>query len=816
MRNRSMWLAGIGLLTGLAFATTSFASPAVPSFPEFIKTSWKTGIENEALTVPGVEMTDILRGAREIMGTGGIHAMTGRLWQPYMTAEWRVGWNGSFSWPGGRTYGSKWNNNDSEHWGSHMMIHGGVIGARDFTVTLKDSAEGDPRQKTLDYFTNEDLHHGYGADGSMTAMDYTYQDYESGAIVLYTRLEAAQVTRWVPPQVTVNGEAIWENTATYGTDPLVSIAPTSDGLVAYVGKTSRGIVDPTLVSPHQLIHAWRMPLGVDVFRKTHQYEAYPDYDMMLMEYKIYNTGNMDRDAEIEHPADLSEFRVALGFQHYSDHITVGQGFNNAIDDDAIRYINPWPSYVDGSSEYRMAMIAYDSDGSTVEGPDYGDAYRKIDDQGVPQIGADLYAKAYIGLAYLFVPTEVGGATDDPSQPKAMAYSGENDFCFTRDYVSMNHATQYQAIWSGKRESDDRPVRDVPEADLEEEVFGTDKGTTSYHGLAFATVPTGQAVHFVHGVCAGGLDDVTSRKIAGRILDRDAALVPAAERMTFGEIDQVLSGEDSVLKMMDRMFWAVNGFDAEAGNGYDPMAKASAQAVAFNTPDPPRPPAAVWVNDGSESTYSGNKLWWTPLAAEDQKDFDTGIADFAGYRVYRAEDTPDSLYELVYQGNSAFFHDYTAKPLNKYYYYVTSYDDGSQNFADAGLSIESGKYWTWTGWGYYHAISTGYGVEPARAGNVSVAGDKPASLALAQNMPNPFNPITTIGYTIPTAGDVTLVVYNQMGQVVRSLVNGHVTAGTFNAVWDGKDNAGRTVASGTYLYRLNTPDGVKVRRMTLVK
>lgn len=67
-------------------------------------------------------------------------------------------------------------------------------------------------------------------------------------------------------------------------------------------------------------------------------------------------------------------------------------------------------------------------------------------------------------------------------------------------------------------------------------------------------------------------------------------------------------------------------------------------------------------------------------------------------------------------------------------------------------------------------------------------------------PNPFNPSTTIAFAIPTNSSVKLEIYDVAGRKVRSLVDDYKSAGAFNAIWDGKDEAGRTVLSGAYFYR----------------
>lgn len=88
--------------------------------------------------------------------------------------------------------------------------------------------------------------------------------------------------------------------------------------------------------------------------------------------------------------------------------------------------------------------------------------------------------------------------------------------------------------------------------------------------------------------------------------------------------------------------------------------------------------------------------------------------------------------------------------------------------------------------------------------------------LFQNYPNPFNPTTTIKYTMAGEGNVVLVVYNVTGQRVRTLVNESKPAGTYTAVWDGRNDGGRSVATGIYFYRLRAGSFSEVRKMILLR
>jgi hypothetical protein len=80
--------------------------------------------------------------------------------------------------------------------------------------------------------------------------------------------------------------------------------------------------------------------------------------------------------------------------------------------------------------------------------------------------------------------------------------------------------------------------------------------------------------------------------------------------------------------------------------------------------------------------------------------------------------------------------------------------------------------------------------------------RPEVYALADNYPNPFNPETTIKYQLPEAGQVTLEVYNMLGQVVKTLVNNQFqNAGRYTLQWDATNNSGQALSSGVYFYRI---------------
>jgi hypothetical protein len=93
---------------------------------------------------------------------------------------------------------------------------------------------------------------------------------------------------------------------------------------------------------------------------------------------------------------------------------------------------------------------------------------------------------------------------------------------------------------------------------------------------------------------------------------------------------------------------------------------------------------------------------------------------------------------------------------------------------------------------------------------------PQVFTLSQNTPNPFNPTTTISFTLPISGNTTLTIYNAAGQKVRTLISGNQTTGIHSVLWDGKDDFGKLVSSGVYIVRLSMGKYSDIRKMMLVR
>ena len=120
------------------------------------------------------------------------------------------------------------------------------------------------------------------------------------------------------------------------------------------------------------------------------------------------------------------------------------------------------------------------------------------------------------------------------------------------------------------------------------------------------------------------------------------------------------------------------------------------------------------------------------------------------------------------------------------------------------------------------IAEGLVFDPSQLANPLTGGvldiqTTPTEFALLQNFPNPFNPDTTIGYELAESADVTLQIYNVVGQVVRTLVAAEPqSVGRYQVRWDGMDDRGTPVSSGIYFYQISAGKFQDVRKLMLLK
>lgn len=140
------------------------------------------------------------------------------------------------------------------------------------------------------------------------------------------------------------------------------------------------------------------------------------------------------------------------------------------------------------------------------------------------------------------------------------------------------------------------------------------------------------------------------------------------------------------------------------------------------------------------------------------------------------------------------------------------DAGDPSMTEADNStINMGRY---GGTAEYTSVSSDG--ESSTKPTVLKTEDTPLVFSLSQNAPNPFNPETIISYSLPQSEQVKLVIYNVLGQEIRTLVNAFQPAGRYRVVWNSRDDFGRSVSSGVYFYQITAGEFLDTRKMLILK
>lgn len=133
-------------------------------------------------------------------------------------------------------------------------------------------------------------------------------------------------------------------------------------------------------------------------------------------------------------------------------------------------------------------------------------------------------------------------------------------------------------------------------------------------------------------------------------------------------------------------------------------------------------------------------------------------------------------------------------------------------------IDNGRAWdfdgsTWSTWPETYFMRATIQTVTSVA---EISNQIPTQFELSYNYPNPFNPTTKFRYALPEGRNVKIIVYDINGSRVAELVNNYQGAGTYEVTWNGKNDSGMQVASGTYIYQVNAGDFVETKKMLLLK
>jgi len=121
--------------------------------------------------------------------------------------------------------------------------------------------------------------------------------------------------------------------------------------------------------------------------------------------------------------------------------------------------------------------------------------------------------------------------------------------------------------------------------------------------------------------------------------------------------------------------------------------------------------------------------------------------------------------------------------------------------------------------YTRNLGTGEGIELVQISGTTDIKEilqQPVIFYLENNFPNPFNPSTKFRYAIAEGRNVSLTIYDVNGRKINEIINKYQNSGTYEATWNGTDESGQQVASGTYIYTFRAGNFIQSRKMVLMK
>jgi hypothetical protein len=681
----------------------------------------------------------------------GMHFMRiGRLWvnAEYDGAE---GWMGEYAWPGGYLMGNY--TGIRELWGGNVRKTGTLAGCKDWTG---------PNGKLYPYWTS----------GMYRTYDYNYSPYwvdqsNQTALLCVTQI---LVQRWPQPNVFVNGKSITPD----GGDNFLD---THQGDFQHDKNTA---IDPKLITERAIKSVWRYTMGVELERWLYSYSTPKHQDYTIMDIKLTNNGKV-----FGLPGDTPKiwpYTTATATWPYIIQNQKVKGFWWAWT------CNPWTSRVgrdysisSGDDEVGEFVTPFASQGNNrrfflfYDGDKPGDSVKDFGDPSKDERWIEILSPAWICQGALYADKSGKEKVNDNAQPNCTVIQQERDYDLGR--VVKTYQDQYEAMFQpGKHWQLDTPHRQIaPNITI----------PSGYTCFGPYDLDFNESINISYVIAAGGMSKdlcikygkkAWTAKYTGAVMDTIETLFK--------------TGRDSVYKALRMADWNVNGAKAGSRKRYD-------------VPDPPRPPANLWV--ASEGPKI--KISWSDESRADA-DFDTGVKDFKGYRVYRATGARDSVYRRIYDGTANEYLDSSVTPGIQYFYYVVAYDDGSQNWQDTGVSLESGRWYCWTGWAPNGVQPKTEAITDASKLNKIRVVPNPYSAA-GKKYPGEMDKIVFTG--LP--GKCTIRIYSSNGNFVHKIEHND---GAGKEDWDLRTEFNQYIVSDVYIYTVESDMGKYVDKFIVVR
>lgn len=556
-------------------------------------------------------------------------------------------------------------------------------------------------------------------------------------------------------------------------------------------------LNANLISDAILIIRWSFDVGITVDQVYYAYASYPFDSYLYIDFLIKNSGNVnfnENTVELKnqflHGACFN-FTVLpqVGFEGARQSPPTG---TEACTDDWVEYYGEnYLDYLGNGTPLRprgnpnadslRVFLAWDGDNNQTPGwddtgdPDWNQGYMEQS----PGMGRIL-SPQYFGMGILHCDKTVDDESNDFSQPFSTVWR-------PGDHVFSSTAEAYEFFFTGKHLDSPQEMGFIEPNDPVRVAR-----PNPYVCIGPYEMPFGSDIHFsmltaVNGInydlCNSvGLSWWTRRKGGSGLTDEERNSI-------------VATGRDSLFKYFSQ---ATRRYFRNLENGRNP----------FDAPEAP-PPPDLTVTAGEKSVI----LEWSDVSKV--PDHDTGVNDFSGYRVYRTIGRNDTTFQKIWEcgGKTGVpvatqYADQTVQRGFAYFYYVTAYDDGSQNWEEPGRSLESGKYW--------NMMLKNRPVHPFMSqtqipdlNNIKVVPNPYHDQSVRFNWPGEENKLLFINLPLKC----TIKVFTATGDLVKTI---HHDNGTTEHAWNQVTDSNQLIYSGVYFFHVESDIGSNSGKFVVVR
>lgn len=543
-------------------------------------------------------------------------------------------------------------------------------------------------------------------------------------------------------------------------------------------------------------------MGVTLTRKIYAFSQQYHNNYFIKEFTFTNTGNIDYDDEIELNAPVKDLRIGWGTRYsvcregaqyihsqqvwgkhswvsvrgenYADHYTEPITLDNPIVD-WIRCGYEWAGQYEGNS--------WDNLG----GPD-------------TKITGRLTAPQFAGVAILHVDKSANDSTDDPNEPVTLGWHAGDTYP-KYNSISLSAVTAMVKMYSMLSGvpykglgGNERFYETYHETTVDPwKVHGDEGGTNLWVNYGPFTLKHGESITIVEVEGVNGLSRTMCEEIGSRwkkaydnSADKGPFILPdnsTTDNKDVYKDDWFYTGRDSLMLSFSR-----------AKRNYD---------LGYKIPQPPLPPPLFQVKSGGDKI----SLNWSPSDSE-------GDSDFGGYKIYRAVGKSDTVHTEIFACGSGTDHpeivhsydDVSAIRGFSYFYYITAFNDGSNNNTNANPHgpLHSSKYYTRT-------TEPAFLQRPAgeKLSDIRVV-PNPFYIGAAKQLRFPEQPDKIVFYNIP--GVCTIKIFTERGDLIKTILHDD---GSGDESWDSVTDSRQVIVSGIYIAYFETPKGESIFKKFIV-